>query len=180
MQPLSWAYVVGFFDGEGCVSTYYNKGRRAGETRVHINQSGDRGRELLIEIEGFLEERGIRSNITVSHPRRGRTVWALQISSRGSVKGFLQAVRPYVRMKKQIVEDTLRFFTAFPPVPKGYVFRELNRSRAKFSADEALARIKAGSTAKALAAEYGVTEWSIRNRLRRGGFSFRKYQASRR
>lgn len=130
MAPMTWFYIVGFFDGEGSVSTYYNVGRRGGETRVHINQSGDVGHKLLEEIAGFLRARGIRSNITSTKPKRGRTIWAVQISSRESVERFLRAVRPYVRVKKQVVEDTLRFFAAFPPLPKGYVFRELNQQRA--------------------------------------------------
>lgn len=115
MMQLNWEYVAGFFDGEGCVSTFTNRARRGlFGTQVTFGQSGERGRVLLTEIQEFLAAHGIKAYLMARKPARGQLAWALVIGARPSVMIFFGYVRGRVRIKKQVVEDTWRFYTIYP------------------------------------------------------------------
>ena len=176
MQPLDWNYVAGFFDGEGCVSTHQNRARRGNfGTVVSMSQGGELGKELLGKIRGFLDERGMTAHVGIQrHPksRPNRIMWALRVCGRADVTLFLKTILPHVRMKKLIVQDTLRFLVAYPPVPKGYVFRELNQRKAKVPLNVLVAEYHAGASVKDLTAKYRYSEVNaIYQRFRRSGVS---------
>ena len=71
-QPLSWAYVAGFFDGEGCVDcgekTQHHSGGVRRQFRLKFYQNN---REVLDEISLFLAGHGIESKVEV-HLRADR------------------------------------------------------------------------------------------------------------
>lgn len=139
MKAISWDFVIGFFEGEGTCCTYSNRARRGNYgTVVSMCQSGSEGQLLLIEIRDFLVAQGISCNVYGGNYKIGpektligskRPMWSLRMSSRVSCVAFLKAIRSSVRIKKQVVEDTLRFLTLFPEPERGLYFKELNAHR---------------------------------------------------
>ena len=131
MHSISWEYVAGFFDGEGCVGIHQNKARRGnGCPVVIIAQTGDRGRLLLLEIADFLKPMGVSTYLGTSKRMKDthRTCYNLRIANRPGVITFLRGVFPYLRIKKVEAQDVLRFLTVFGSI-KGWYFRELNQLR---------------------------------------------------
>ena len=115
-MQLSWEYIAGFFDGEGCVTTHTNRSRRGlFGTQVSMAQSGVQGRALLAAIQGFLADHAIKSYLLQVNKRTAKTpMWSLVIGARPSVMAFFAHVRGRVIIKKQVVEDTWRFYTIYP------------------------------------------------------------------
>src|SRR5882724_11902860 len=97
---ISWAYIAGFFDGDGTVATSKRMG-----TRVHLYQSGDIGYSALQKMGQFLNEEGIAWSFSSLH--RGNPKWktahSLAILRQSDVKLFLQKVHPWVRTRKEKV-----------------------------------------------------------------------------
>src|SRR5260221_9626709 len=120
MAPLTWEWIAGFFDGEGCVSTCTNTGRNGtGSISASVSQSAAIGLEVLTDIKEFLGARGIKAYLTCQkHPKNPRINdnWQLRVMARTSVAPFLRGVIPYLRVKRVIADDTLRYLIAFPPV----------------------------------------------------------------
>jgi LAGLIDADG DNA endonuclease family protein len=102
---VNWAYVAGFFDGEGHV------GRGLGAHRICVTIA-QKMREPLDQMKAFLERQNIRSGISKKRDKTG--VQYLSISALDHVRSFLAAVRPYVIVKKQVTEDTWRYLTMWP------------------------------------------------------------------
>ena len=116
--PMTWDYVAGFFDGEGCVEVHSNVARRStGTIRVSISQSGDRGKRICKEIIDFLEARGIHSNLAKQgQGEKYKPAWKVITSGKGNTEKFLKAILPYVRVKKLETQDTWRYLKAFPSI----------------------------------------------------------------
>ncbi len=113
-RELSWAFVAGFFDGEGCVdcrwqSSGSHKAGRNFRWRVKFYQNS---RELLDEIQDFLARRGISSAVEV-HSRPDRVAkghagsYALAVNGFRNTVTFLTKVEPWVRIKHDEVMDAL-------------------------------------------------------------------------
>ena len=112
---MSWEYVAGFFDGEGCV--HMSHGGRC-KTYVSLTQTQDRGMRLLREIQRFLiDEDMIHSHIgSFEKKNRTKTMHVLKITKRSDVECFLLWVLPHVRIKKVETQDVLRYFKMFPQI----------------------------------------------------------------
>jgi len=134
MKPMiTWPYLAGFFDGEGSLGTYNNNSRAGGNSTLTLCQSGERGREVLVAIKAFLGEHGIPSYLSDRKASDGpimtrQALWYLRVVGRKNLLKLLPAIRPYVIVKKQIVEDTYRFWILNPPA-NGFYFRSLNAER---------------------------------------------------
>jgi len=109
---MNWAYIAGFFDGEGCLSLQ--------TTRMNISlyQSGDIGRAVLSEMSEWLKGEDIES--CLYHRKKftllsKKELWELRISSRRSQLLFLRGVLPYARVKRILIQDFIRYYTMFPP-----------------------------------------------------------------
>lgn len=126
---MTWQYVAGFFDGEGCVTTYANCARpNHFNTRVIFSQSKERGKDLLKEIQLFLSEHRIKSYLHGGYDKRN--MWNLDICDRRGIETFLLTCLPLFRIKKTVAQDTWRFLRLYPTLV-GQHFKELNAERAK-------------------------------------------------
>jgi intein/homing endonuclease len=114
---LTWEYLAGFFDGEGCLNTGSGSSRRStGFSRIFLAQSGPQGLAVLREIQDFLEQYAIQSSL-LTRPKvkaHHEAAHILTIGRRDSLLAFLTAIRGHVRVKKQVVEDTRRFLLIYP------------------------------------------------------------------
>ena len=94
---MNWAYIAGFFDGEGCLS----KSWKRKVFQISISQAEFQN-TVLFEIARFLESNGVASSIyTHKEKGRSRAGSSLAITSQPSVKVFLENVLPYCIVKKQ-------------------------------------------------------------------------------
>ena len=105
---VNWAYIAGFFDGEGNVGVY---GRTPAVTMTQTNEV------VLRKIQGFLGTVGIKSSMYGYKPYRSSThnfVWKLSIRSKESTEKFLHGVIPYLCVKKVVAQDVQRFVQLYP------------------------------------------------------------------
>lgn len=103
---ISWQYLAGFFDGEGNVDLY----RRVRLTIVQKN------REILDDIVSFLSGEGIKATLhhrVSQYKNKGveygpRDLWGLRVGGSSAVR-MCKFMLPYLNVKKQPVEDAIRF-----------------------------------------------------------------------
>ena len=105
---LSWQYIAGFFDGEGCITTSTGM-----SIRVTIAQTGDKGLKILTLIQDYVALRGIKAKVNSKrvYSERHSPSWSLVMSETTSCIAFLQGVIPYLHVKKVLAEDKVRFLT---------------------------------------------------------------------
>jgi len=118
-----WAYLAGFFDGEGnicCTSPSF---------RLQLAQSGWRGKVLMEEFRRiFKEECKLPGKIRVTpwipnaknmkswpkKPKNPQTSYRLTVTHRDSVRFILSRMFPFLKIKKVETQDVLRYFRLFP------------------------------------------------------------------
>lgn len=124
-MALSWQYIAGFFDGEGCVRIATNKSR-TGCPQLSIHQADRRGLVLLEEIREFLSTHGIQGHMRTEArlTGAGKPMYRLYLSSRHSVSAFIAFVFPYLHIKKLESQDVVRYLRMFPIVPGNKVFKK--------------------------------------------------------
>lgn len=119
---MNWAYIAGFFDGEGNVCMPLG----SNTVLLNITQAGDRGRETLEEIITFLESHKIQANYRKRQDIVNRKpVYMLWVRPTYAAL-FLLGVLPYLRIKRTIAQDILRAKLLFPSLTKskaGRTFR---------------------------------------------------------
>jgi hypothetical protein len=100
MAFVSWAYVAGFFDGEGCV------GAPSSRTGVHVSVV-QKSPRVLEEIAAFLESHGVTTSYhrNRSHPAR---MYSLHASSHEGARAWLEGMLPYLIVKRQCAEDAIQ------------------------------------------------------------------------
>lgn len=108
---ISWPYIAGFFDGEGHASL----------GRLALYQSGDEGCQLLREIQSFWHSQGIRAGL---YAREGskwgkKTEWSLHVCQCRSIIPVLQQMLPFLRIKRVVAQDLLRYAKMFPGRARG-------------------------------------------------------------
>ena len=115
-----WAYVAGFFDGEGSISI---SGSQVRSPRFVI-QIAQKSRIVLDKIQTFLSTRGINSRVYArTDAAHVNGMHNLYIGTADDVLKFLRNVRPYVIVKKQTAEDAMRLSILYPSLrPKGKRF----------------------------------------------------------
>lgn len=120
-MKITWAWLAGFFDGEGCLHI-----KMAGRG-VHwsLYQAGSRGLAVLCEIQTFLAAHGIKSAIYSRPPRQHAKVTSvltsnhLYVSRRADVMTILRALLPHLRVKRVEAADAVRFYTLYPEMVAG-------------------------------------------------------------
>lgn len=139
MAGMSWAYIAGFFDGEGCLNAV--GGGSLGSTkskvrfRIQISQTLNVGRDTLEEMAEFLRERGISSYVVkhglARHRRtpKWRQCYNLLILRVESVRLFIEGVFPYLRIKKSRAEDYRRMTILYPSMIGCTVPARISRPR---------------------------------------------------
>lgn len=129
---INWAYVAGFFDGEGTLGGCGTAKGQSGKCRVFARMYQQNPHALCV-IRDFLANQGIGTTIVTT--RRGgfagHPMNALNIPIR-SIPAFLAGVRPYVLVKKQLVEDIARYLALYPAMTgreRGMLARETLMAR---------------------------------------------------
>ena len=130
-EDCFWAYVAGFFDGEGHLGTPVH-----GSCVMFlwkITQSGVKGQQLLDEIGQVFRERyklagSIRtkqifpkpSNL-IKKPIAPKDYYELHITKRASVEFIVRKLLPYLHIKRVVAQDLLRFCKLCPPLTSGMI-----------------------------------------------------------
>lgn len=108
---MTWAYIAGFFDGEG----HYGSQRGKLSWRIAITQNDIRP---LHAIKEFLHAQGIETcaidTVRAQSKKRWQETSILRLNNRPDITIFLDGVRPYLIVKKQFAEDLLRFMRLYP------------------------------------------------------------------
>ena len=100
---ITWDYVAGFFDGEGCI--YIDKQRR-----LHITFA-QKSRVVLEKIQVFLTAEDIPSNVYVQFDKEHHGPF-FHLTIGGNViskRRFLSEIKDLVVVKRQKVEYALKF-----------------------------------------------------------------------
>jgi len=124
---MTWQYVAGFFDGEGCIVQSWNSAANAMTYLVTMVQLVRRPLDCIAE---FLRLNGIESSISRQKPsvRQARGMWQWRIHGSKRVLTFLARCLPYLIVKKVLAQDTMRFRKIFPVTT--HIQGELCRRRA--------------------------------------------------
>ncbi len=159
MARMTWSYLAGFFDGEGCISIARQRTRTYGCFLIEMAQTGQEGKEVTEEIKEFLESQEVRSELRSTGKPNRRTVWDLRIRNRDSIRNFIKGVFPYLRVKKVKCQDVLRYMTAFPSLRGMGCMVSVPR-------DRLIEDRKSGMRVREMARRYGITEPTIRSIIR--------------
>lgn len=108
---MNWAYVAGFFDGEGSVGMHSKPTDGYQSYRLFV-QIAQKSTGVLHQIQAFLAAQGIGAGTFVHRPSRTH-----QLTLTGdSAFNFLSGVLPYLVVKKTITQDAVRLRRLFPPL----------------------------------------------------------------
>jgi len=108
---MSWAYIAGFFDGEGHI------GMQGRGIQLSMAQSRKRGLEVLREIKEFLALHGVKSSTYINkNPEKCHSLW---VTNRPDIRYLLNLLMPYLHVKKEEAQDHLRYITMFPAIKRG-------------------------------------------------------------
>lgn len=161
---MTWEYIAGFFDGEGCVRLYQGK---QGQARPYVQMSQAVPREgVLLEIQKFLKSHGIETYF-----RRDKSTnpgWndccSLKISTREGCAEFLRNVLPHMHAKKDEAEEVLSNLDKNPSRRGG-----LNRLLVKKRDVKEMIRLwtEEGMTQTEIAERFGLHQVAVSRLIRR-------------
>jgi len=97
MRPVEWAYIAGFFDGEGCVT--WSRGDRV---RLIITQKDP---DVLVKIQQLL---GYGRVVGRKPAYNGVVYWELRIGARAEVEHFARHVVRHSVVKKAKLRKVMR------------------------------------------------------------------------
>ena len=100
-----YAYISGFFDGEGCVGTHIDK-RNSPHTinlRIHIANTNY---EVLVKIKNVF---GGKIYPHHQHLKNRKDAWDWYIIDRNELKNFLEKILPYSTVKRQQIKYGLKY-----------------------------------------------------------------------
>jgi hypothetical protein len=162
-NTMSWSYVAGFFDGEGCIRLYQRG------VQWSVAQSGQRGVAVLTDIKMFMSSDGITSSLYRPKQTKTGTINCLVATGRENVSYIIGRLMPFLHVKKSECQDVLRYFRLFPSRAEGKALglcisrgrREGRRSKGKAvlcedQVKEIRLRLAGGERQASLALRYGV------------------------
>ncbi len=116
-RPLTWEYIAGFFDGEGCI--FFLDKKRLNTKRyviMHITQGIINNQCHIMERIGeFLQHSGIKARINLVKPRPqcgSKGGIKVVVSSAMSCKDWLEAMLPYLTVKRKKAIEAIEFITS--------------------------------------------------------------------
>lgn len=147
MNKLSWQYVAGFFDGEGCITmplSRYGESNKFGGIQPYIQmaQAGEIGRVITHEIRDWLSLQNIKADVQYRRSKKKghKDSWTLRIRGRKWSCAFLTKIMPFVIVKRTVCQDFWRFMELYPSLlgwtnryathcPHGHPFDDENTFR---------------------------------------------------
>ena len=103
---MNWAYVAGFFDGEGDLGM-------CPRFCLTITQ---KNHQVLLEILAFFQHQGIKGGGIYKNTNGTHRI---NLGGSGDVMIVLRGMLLYLRVKKVIAQDTLRYTKLYPPLRTG-------------------------------------------------------------
>jgi len=125
LYPITWQYLAGFFDGEGCICIYdYERNKTikdkpnkvykyqeklvkislAQKIRFHVSMI-QKETKVLEEIHQFLNEQKIKNSLYIYKNGIG----SIQFSSHKAVYLFLKQIYPYLHVKQKKAKLAIEF-----------------------------------------------------------------------
>ena len=138
-MKMSWPYIAGFFDGEGCMHAvgggHMSGNRTLVRFKITISQTKNVGRDTLEEIAEFLRERNINAYVMKHRIAKHKIkphwhqCWDLMVGRMESIRLFVEGVFPYLRIKKSKAEDYRRMLILYPSMIGCTVPARISRPR---------------------------------------------------
>lgn len=121
LAPECWAYVAGFFDGDGTIHFHTQKGREHSHIRLQIGQKQP---EVLEKIRGMLQiGTVVQKKEAQVKELNGRTyeqrLWRWAVGSHSEVLWALKNLLPYLTVKKEKATEAIQHLEANPPSVQG-------------------------------------------------------------
>lgn len=115
MKLITWEYIAGFFDGEGCIwiNKKFNENKRKGRNMVvHVGQI-EPNRRIIDLISQKLKEENIRHSIVTiaNNPKSKNKYVRIQIQSMGECKRFIEFILQYLIVKKEDAIEALDYIS---------------------------------------------------------------------
>ncbi len=111
ITPLTWEYIAGFFDGEGCIFYTTEKYRKGVSHYVLLSVTqgikNNQGCHIIERIHDFLSEHGIKNGIT--HFANPTNTIRIQITSGASARDTLNGLLPYLTVKRAKAIEAIDF-----------------------------------------------------------------------
>jgi len=111
---LSWQYIAGFVDGEGCLGIYpFNNGNGYIGKRaiIHFGQK-IQSRKVIDKISKFLNTKGINHCVTTSNT--GCRMAYIRIQHRKMIKKFLRKTMKYLIVKQFNAQKINNYIDNYP------------------------------------------------------------------
>ena len=109
-MQMSWEYLAGLFDGEGCIVV-------AGpgiEWRIAQN---DRGRQALVDVQSFLQARGYSVAFLPNYYQykgQQKVMYVVRVAKKADVQQICHHLLPYLRVRQLAALDAWRWLTLYP------------------------------------------------------------------
>lgn len=106
---MTWEYVAGFFDGEGCIG--YHKRAYGRYVYAFVSQGvvNERESSVLAEMQKFLRAHGVDASLTCETNAAHPQVWRLKTSAAISCDLWLKAMLPHLRVKQAKAREAIAF-----------------------------------------------------------------------
>jgi len=106
-MKLSWQYLAGFFDGEGCLYISKQKGKKKNSYYTPRLTIANTNEEVIGLIEKAFDGCVAREGFEIREGRR--RPWYIEIYKRARIKQFLKNIYPYSVVKKPQIELMFEF-----------------------------------------------------------------------
>jgi len=133
-NELPYAYVAGFFDGEGSIGANLNKARHPPSIRLRIIIVNT-NLEILIKIKKIFKGEIYKRKKYIEHYK---DKWDWEITNRDDMKFFLEKILPYSTVKRQQIEYGLKFLelTIISKTGRGHIVPEEEQKIRQFFSDK--------------------------------------------
>jgi len=101
---ISWSWLGGFIDGEGCFSAVKRRYVKNGRKYEYILGSlviGQKDESILHQIDEFLRRYGVKGCV---YERRGHNMYAYTFQGRRKFLMFAEMIMPYLRHPYRIAQ----------------------------------------------------------------------------
>lgn len=113
LKPISWEWLGGWFDGEGCIAVRRDK--RNGNVNIWLQFHQHSVSGVLFEIREFLESRGM-----VTYYRDAQAHSSIQVSRKNDVQICLKRLSPYLRVKREHALECLDYLRRLDELQKEF------------------------------------------------------------